>query len=740
MSCQAAQLVARPGGGLAVWWAPSSAAKIRLDSPAPSGNPGPVQIHCARNEWEAAQIVFNSQISCPVSIEPAALTNTAGQEFPPSQFEVLQALFLKTTQPSDRSTAPGLWPDPLVKVHAPVLLTPGSNTVFWLRVHVPVNASPGTYRGALRVSAGPESLSIPVELTVFSFALPDRMTCQTAFGFSPQEVFRYHRLTTDAQKREVLDKYFANLSAHHISPYDPVPLDRIKVTWPDVKPPASIYDQWTGERMVTNEVHTGRGALLIYDDRPTENVTVVYDPLIAIPGGGLHFTAWTRTAVPGHRFLVTFNHYDSQKKWISGANRDVVVAGNGAWQPVEVMLTNSPPAARYVRLHLRATTWTDAGERLGLVWMDDLSLKGIVDGREYLNGNGFEPEVRTEPVASVETLKARLDFAAWDRAMEKAMKLWHFNSFQVDIPGLGGGTFHELSEPRLLGFGERDPEYSLLLSSYATQMETHLRERGWLESSYVYWFDEPSPDQYGYVMNGFNKLKKLCPGIPRMLTEQVEPGLIGGPNIWCPISNEHEVESARRQQRAGDRFWWYVCTGPKAPYAGLFIDHPGPEMRVWVWQAWQRQIQGLLVWTINYWNSSTAYPDRPSPQDPYADPMSWQSGYGTPSGERRPWGNGDGRFIYPPMPSPTAPGPVLDGPVDSIRWEHLRDGIEDYEYFSILRQRLDNSKLPGARVAELRKLLVVPGTVSRSLTEFTRDGLPMESHRRALAAAIQELN
>ena len=50
------------------------------------------------------------------------------------------------------------------------------------------------------------------------------------------------------------------------------------------------------------------------------------------------------------------------------------------------------------------------------------------------------------------------------------------------------------------------------------------------------------------------------------------------------------------------------------------------------------------------------------------------------------WGNGDGRFIYPPEAAADAnpANPVLDGPVDSIRWEMLRDGIEDYEYFVIL--------------------------------------------------------
>ena len=67
--------------------------------------------------------------------------------------------------------------------------------------------------------------------------------------------------------------------------------------------------------------------------------------------------------------------------------------------------------------------------------------------------------------------------------------------------------------------------------------------------------------------------------------------------------------------------------------------------------------------------------------------MGWTSGYSTPDGQKRAWGNGDGRFVYPPVEAADGnPGrPILEGPVDSIRWEMLRDGIEDYEYLAILK-------------------------------------------------------
>ena len=730
--------------GLTVWWAPSSATKIQPETPAPEGRGAAIKLESAKNEWESACLVIRSTAGLSgfrVSCGP--LTGGGGAVIPERQVEILQVKYLSVTRATDGKSKAGWWPDPLMPFSGPLELGAGTNHVFWLRMFVPRDAKAGAYTGNLRLEAKGVSAAVPLELTVYDFALPDRMSCTTAFGFSPGEVFRYHGLKTEEQKRLVLDKYLANLAAHHVSPYDPAPLDHFKVRWPEARPPRSAWEDWVGLRIVTNEVHSGQGALLVYDDQPAANVTVDYEPLIPIPAKGLRFRGWSRTAVPGHRFLISFNHYDASRQWMSGRNNDLVLAGTGRWQEIDETFTRFPEGAAFVRVHLRATVWSDEGEHLGLVWLDDLSLTDKATGRELLPGGDFERRPRTDLVMAPEQLRVELDFREWDRAMERAMDHYHFNSFQVNFPGLGGGTFHEIDAPNLLGFREDDPEYPVLMGSYGRQLEAHLRERGWLDRAFVYWFDEPSPDQYPFVMNGFAKLRRHAPGLTRMLTEQVEPGLIGGPNLWCPISNEYQHEAAETRRAQGEKFWWYVCTGPKAPYAGLFMDHAAPEMRIWVWQTWQRRISGLLVWQINYWTSSAAYPEKNNPQNPYEDPMSWTSGYSTPAGKRLPWGNGDGRFIYPPAAAASGnpSEPVLEGPVDSIRWEQLRDGIEDYEYLSILREQLTKAKttLPAGELSTISKLLEVPESITRSMTEFAADGAPIEARRRELGRAIEQI-
>ena len=338
--------------------------------------------------------------------------------------------------------------------------------------------------------------------------------------------------------------------------------------------------------------------------------------------------------------------------------------------------------------------------------------------------------------------RPKFDWTAWDAAVTHGFDDYGFNVLQIPVPGMGGGTFHSRTEPSLLGFSEDDPRYQVLFRAWVDTLASHLREMGWLDEAFVYWFDEPDPKDYDFVMNGFRKLKEAAPDLPRMLTEQPEPKLVGGPNLWCPISPAFDMDKAEARRAEGDRFWWYVCTGPKGKYATLFIDHAATELRVWLWQTWKRKIEGILVWQSNYWTSSAAYPDEP--QNPYEDPMGWTSGYSTPKGEKRAWGNGDGRFIYPPLAAangqPTAP--VLDPPVPSIRLAMLRDGVEDYEYHALLARLLEAhaDALTEAERAQYAALLEVPDAVTTSMTEFTRSPEPIEARRAELAAAIERLS
>ncbi|HIJ73327.1 MAG TPA: DUF4091 domain-containing protein, partial [Candidatus Hydrogenedentes bacterium] len=553
------------------------------DRPLPTTRGNGILMRLAGNEAEAAQLVLRP--SRPLGNFSAACNGLAGPDgaiIPAEATQVLRVRYVPVAFPTDTTGVAAPWPDPLPPFRGPIDVPAGENQPLWIRVTTPKNLPGGLYKGAVELRADGYSASVPIEVRVYNFSLPDRMTCETAFGLSPGNVFRYHGLTTRDQQRLVLDKYLENMSAHHISPYDPAPLDHFRVIWPEVRPGES----------------------------------------------------------------------------------------------------------------------TDAA-----------------------------------------SLEVQFDWTAWDAAMEKAFDEYHFNTYRTPTVGTNFGRQSRQRTPSIQGFRKGAPEYKTLFYNYHHGLQEHLREKGWLDYAYFYWFDEPEPEDYPIVMEGFRMLREAAPEIRRMLTEQVEPELVGGPNLWCPYTRPYNHERAEARRQHGDQFWWYVCTVPKAPYCGLFIDHPATEMRVWLWQTWQRNIDGILVWETTYWTSPTAYPDHP--QNPYEDPMGWVSAGERAKGVRTPWGNGDGRFMYPPEAAADArpAGPVLDGPVDSIRFEMLRDGIEDYEYLAILKRLLNErgGELSARKRRKYEALLEVPPEITSDMVTFAKDPAPIEKQRRKIAKTIEAL-
>ncbi len=716
---------------LGLWWC-RSGWKISQTRPMPDATTQAIEIKLAANEADAAQIVLRpKQALKGFQAHATALKGPNGVEISAERIDVLRVRYVTVAQPTDAVGAAAPWPDPLPPFNAPIDIAADQNQPLWVRVTAPADTPAGDYSGSLILEAGTMRTEASLHVTVFGFALPDRMTCTSAFGFSPGRVFAYQKLTTPDEKRSVLEKYWASFAAHHISPYDPAPLDPFVVTWP-------ALDNWTGNGIRDrSEKYAGESSLFLDDSSPTANMQHAYDKRLTIPSQGFHLRFMYKTRDAGQTFIVTFAHSDAAGNWMTGRNNDIAVQGDATWQAFDRIVAQFPEGAQTVQFTLRPDLWAEDGSTMGAAWFDNVSIQDAATGQELVAGGGFDP-------LDAQELTPSFDWTAWDTATTHAMDTYHFNSIRVPIQGMGGGTFHERWEPTLLGYGENTPEYKSAFRNYCQGLQKHLGEKSLLPYAYVYWFDEPEPRDYEFVMNGFRRLKDAAPDIHRMLTEQVEPQLIGGPDIWCPLTPSYNMEVADARRAQGEHFWWYVCCGPKEPYCTLFLDHPAVELRAWLWQTWQRKINGILVWESNYWNSTPAYPDPEHPQNPYEDTMSWTEGYSTPVGARLPWGNGDGRFIYPPEAAadgrPNAP--ILEGPVDSIRWEMLRDGIEDYEYLVILRRLLEEraAQLHADKLATYKALLEAPTDITASITKFNRDPEPIEQRRETIAHAIEDLS
>ncbi|MBC8443182.1 DUF4091 domain-containing protein, partial [PVC group bacterium] len=372
---------------------------------------------------------------------------------------------------------------------------------------------------------------------------------------------------------------------------------------------------------------------------------------------------------------------------------------------------------------------------VGTAWFDHVSFTKAGTETNLIKNSGFEVD-QTQ-------IEAAVDFSAWDVQAKKYLDGYGFTSFRLGLKGMGGGTFHSRRAGRIGPHEQGTPGYRRVFKDYCQQLQSHFEENGWLKKAYVYWFDEPAPKDYDFVKAGMEEIKLAGPKLQRMLTEEPVEPLLGSTDIWCPVLSNYKPEDCQPRQKEGERIWWYVCCGPKEPYPGLFIDHNAIELRIWLWMTWKWNVQGVLVWTSNYWTSSCAYPS-PKIQNPWEDPMGYVSGYDRPAGYIAYWGNGDGRFIYPPNRDvANDKTKYLDGPVSSIRWEMLREGLEDYEYFWLLRDAVAKAhaaKITDPAISEAEKLLAIPDAIIVDKTNFTRDPTPLHEHRCAMGEAIEKVS
>lgn len=713
-------------------WRASSGWKIPRYRTLPKKIAKSLTVRTARNEAETVQLVVTPNVDLHDVKVIAGDLRCGKHVLPARQIDILRVGYVKIKRPTDSVGCRGEWPDPLPPQKGMLTVKAGSNQPFWIRVFASKETPAGIYRGTVTVeAAGGIFLRVPLCAEVFDFTLPDQMTCESAFGMGESRIFQYHNLQDTAQKRELYDRYLRLLSKSHITPYNPAALS-----------PMTFYVEgvgdWSGSgKYVTDEKFSGKGCVQIIDADSKSNSSWKYKERILLPQKDLHISFQYKTATD-QSFIVSLGSFDVAGQWIYGRNRDFTVPGKKYWTQCELVYPapSFPQKAQSFTFTFFPAGWQDDGAKTGTVWVDDLKVIDSGSGKSLVKGGDFEPQ-------NINNAKIVFDWKAWDEAMEHAFDDLHFTCFRMPISGLGGGTYASRTEPSFCGFPGGSEEYEILMKKYLGGIESHLREKGWLDKAYVYWFDEPAERDYDFVMNGFNTLKRYAPGLRRLLTEQAEEKLAGGPNLWVPLTPSLHVEEEANCRAAGDQFWWYVCCGPHAPFVTEFIDHPGSEMRLWLWQTWGEKVTGILLWETVWWTSDSAYPDPKNPQNPYEDPMSWVSGYSTPKGTKLPWGNGDGRFIYPPKAAATGTSkrPVMDDPVTSYRLEMLREGMEDYEYFAILERLLEEKKdkLSQEKRQTFQNLLCVPKDVYTSLTSFTVDPAPMESHRKDLAHAIESL-
>jgi hypothetical protein len=296
-----------------------------------------------------------------------------------------------------------------------------------------------------------------------------------------------------------------------------------------------------------------------------------------------------------------------------------------------------------------------------------------------------------------------IDGKGWNDAGFPSFQIMQFVDNSTPRPETFCGVSRG-ADPR--GTDAYNAEWSKLLAAIDGYLVTH----GWEDKGYYYVQNEPQ-DQADYDLAAFlaRLTKTAAPHLRIALSEEPKPGIAENPiaqgasyDLWWANLSEFDPSYAPSRQAKGETVWWYFLYGDRPPHFNpITIDHPGIESRIPFWGAWKYRIRGFAYYSVTGWGA-----------DPRQDPR--------PQGTQQ---NGDGFLLYPP---------VVAGLVSSIRWELLREGEEDYEYFLLASGGIA-PVLPsdGAMVDT-----TVSSAVS-STTSYTRDASALQNLRNQLGRKLE---
>ncbi len=248
------------------------------------------------------------------------------------------------------------------------------------------------------------------------------------------------------------------------------------------------------------------------------------------------------------------------------------------------------------------------------------------------------------------------------------------------------------------------------LPQFLPALENHLRKKGWLEKTVFHIADEPSNHNVMSWRQASEYIHHYAPALRRI--DAIETTYcFDRLEIWVPkldhLATWHDV--FKRAQNQGYELWFYtVGIFQKGSYPNKTVDVPLIESRILHWLNYRFGLKGYLHWGFNRWTD-----------DPFAAP-----------GRHR----GDGWHVYPKK----------DGLINSLRWEQMRNGIQDYEYFWMLEDKIRKIKAGlGTRLSIIepsRRGKEIASQVVKTMDTYTKDPVILYNVKKQIINELLDLD
>jgi hypothetical protein len=336
-------------------------------------------------------------------------------------------------------------------------------------------------------------------------------------------------------------------------------------------------------------------------------------------------------------------------------------------------------------------------ERYSDEWFE--MLKVYADNMAAHRQNVIQASLSTIEISRSKKGELEFDFTRYDQLVQVFLNTGKMDFIETGygLTRFGEGDWFS-TEIELSDFMVKDKESGEnikmagkdVVPVFLPAFENHLRRKGWLDRALLSVRNEPSLHNAIPYVEMSDYFHQLAPDLKQF--ESLETTMTGGVDIPGPKLDHLATwyDSFREAQMKGTEICYYlVGIYQGSRYPNKTIDVPVMDSRIMPWLNYKYDLSGIKHWGWNSWTD-----------DPYNEVGMHL---------------GDGWHVYP----------TAGGVLNSLRWEQMRNGIQDYEYFYMLGEKVQSLRDSlGARFAwidPMQRGREIAGKVVMSFSDRTDD-------------------